>query len=470
MQFDVIAMGGGFAGMITACRAAELGLKAAVLEQKSEDRYACNSRYTSGVSQVMGKYMLSPPEELVEAIMTGTDGTARRELAQAMAQHSSRAVGWLRQQGARILDQPTTDGRRLILAPPRRFIEGLDWEGRGGDALLRQLQENLLRLGGQLIRSCHVEALVVKDGCCIGVDAMQGDRRVRYEARAVAIADGGFPANVSMVQRYICSRPERVLARSAPGNRGEGIAMAEAIGAATGGFGGFYGHLHHRDAMTNNRLWPYPHFDAVAEVSMLVGPDGRRFTDEGLGGVCMTNAVAHLDDPLSATIIFDDAMWAGEAGKEGPVGPNPYLMSGGGWMHSADDLQGLAQKAGLPVAALTQTVREYNESVREKRLEGLRPARRVRRARPAPIEKPPFHAVPLCAGITGTMGGVEINPNAQALRPDRSAIPGLYVVGTPISGLEGGPRAGYVGGLSKAFVFGLIAAEHIAASAAGGSP
>jgi len=75
----------------------------------------------------------------------------------------------------------------------------------------------------------------------------------------------------------------------------------------------------------------------------------------------------------------------------------------------------------------------------------------------------PFFAVPLCAGITGTMGGVLIDANAQAQTPAGAPFPGLYAVGTPVAGLEGGPRAGYVGGLSKAFVLGLLAAEHIAA-------
>ncbi len=79
---------------------------------------------------------------------------------------------------------------------------------------------------------------------------------------------------------------------------GDGILMAEAAGAAIGGFGAFYGHIHHRDAMTNAALWPYPHFDAMAEVSLLVGPDGARFADEGLGGVPLANAIARLADPL----------------------------------------------------------------------------------------------------------------------------------------------------------------------------
>jgi len=50
------------------------------------------------------------------------------------------------------------------------------------------------------------------------------------------------------------------------------------------------------------------------------------------------------------------------------------------------------------------------------------------------------------------------------MTPDGALFPGLYAVGTPVAGLEGGPLAGYVGGLSKAFILGLLAAEHIAAS------
>ena len=63
-----------------------------------------------------------------------------------------------------------------------------------------------------------------------------------------------------------------------------------AAGAAIGGLGKFYGHIHHKNAMTNAQLWPYPHLDAAAEIAILVDPSGQRFTDEGLGGVCMANA------------------------------------------------------------------------------------------------------------------------------------------------------------------------------------
>jgi fumarate reductase flavoprotein subunit len=462
MKVDVVAFGAGFAGMVAACRAAQAGLRVAVLEKETGERYVCSSRWSTGVFATMGQPTLSSPEHLAGAIMKGTDGTARPELANAIGANARRAYEWLMTEGGRFINHATHSGQQLVLAPPRRRSEGLDWEGRGADTLLRKLEENLVSRGGQLLRGTRVESLAMENGACVGVKAVQEGGPVRFDAKAVIIADGGFQANPDMVRRYITKRPERVLLRAAPGGRGDGIRMAEAAGAAIGGFGKFYGHVHHRDAMTNNRLWPYPHFDAMAEFSLIIGADGRRFTDEGLGGVCMTNAIAQLEDPLSATIVFDDAMWTGEPGKAPPTAANPFLLSGGGWMHSAPDLDALAQKAGLPAAAMAETVRDYNEAVKNGRLGELKPSRSLKQHKPMPIAVPPFHAVPLCAGLTLGMGGIDINENAQALRPDGSPIPGLYVAGTPVSGLEGGPRAGYVGGLCKAFTLGLIAGEHIA--------
>jgi len=116
----------------------------------------------------------------------------------------------------------------------------------------------------------------------------------------------------------------------------------------------------------------------------------------------------------------------------------------------------------VPPAALAETVRAHNAAVANKDFARLAVPRSVEKHRPLAFSVPPFHAVPLCAGITGTMGGIVIDANAQARTRDGDALPGLYAVGTPVAGLEGGPRAGYVGGLSKAFILGLLAAEHMA--------
>jgi len=465
MRVDLVSIGGGLSGLVAACRAAELGAKVTVLEQGIEDRYRCSSRYTTGVINVMGKAILAEPDLLYEAILKGSGANADPALARAVADNARRAIDWLHGIGTRFVqrglqqDQPG----QQVLAPPRRLQPGLDWEGRGGDVLMRNLEARIANHGGSVLRGAQARSLVVQGNSCTGVDIVKDGQSQRIDAAVVVIADGGFPANPAMITQYITPRADRVLCRAGSGARGDGIHMAAEAGAEIDGFGAFYGHIHHRNAMTNGQLWPYPHLDAAAEIGILVGPDGKRFTDEGLGGVCMANGIAHLPDPLSAHLIIDEAMWRIEPKLSTTVPANPSMISAGGELVSAGDLATLAMRIGVPEAALAATVHQHNDAVEHRNFAGFAVPRSPGKHTPMRIAVPPFHAVPLCAGITGTMGGVVIDAHAQARTRSGGPLKGLYTVGTPVAGLEGGPRAGYVGGLSKAFILGLIAAEHAAA-------
>jgi fumarate reductase flavoprotein subunit len=110
-------------------------------------------------------------------------------------------------------------------------------------------------------------------------------------------------------------------------------------------------------------------------------------------------------------------------------------------------------------------VESYNKALESGTLQSLAPARRTDRHKAWPIGKPPFYAVPLCTGITNTMGGIAVNEDGAVLDRNDQPIAGLYAAGGATGGLEGGPSIGYVGGLIKA-VLGLRAAEKIANFAA----
>jgi fumarate reductase flavoprotein subunit len=358
------------------------------------------------------------------------------------------------------INAPT--GRSLILAPPRRFTPGLDWEGRGADALLRRLEENLVKRGGMLLRGVQATRLIMKHGACVGLEGMREGAALPMQSRAVVIADGGFPANVGMIRRYITRQADRLLIRASRSATGDGLRMAEEAGARLKGFGRFYGHPVHRDAFTrkDDRLWPFPMIDALTQTGLVLGADGRRFTDEGRGGIALANAIAQLDDPLSAVLVFDDALW-NSVGREGPTG-NPMLTTLGATLHQADDITALAGLAGLPPAALAETVAVFNAAVEEGGGARLEPPRSMQPLAARPIVTPPFHALPLCSGITATMGGIAIDSGCRALRTDGAPIRGLYAAGSTVAGLEGGSNVAYLGGLSKAFILGLLAAEAIA--------
>src|SRR5215467_7643765 len=183
MSYDVITIGGGFSGLVTACRAAELGLKAAVLEARNEDRYPCSSRYSTGVCNVMGLAILAAPDVLYRAVIDGSGGAANPELARAIADNGKRTIEWLTGEGARFVTralQKDAPGQK-VLAPPRRLSAGLDWEGRGGDVVMRQLEHNLVKRGGQVMRGTEVTELVVESGTCRGVVARQNGTSARIE-------------------------------------------------------------------------------------------------------------------------------------------------------------------------------------------------------------------------------------------------------------------------------------------------
>jgi len=137
MQFDLVTVGGGFAGLVTACRAGQLGLKAGVLEARTDERYQCSSRYSSGAFGVMQVSLMNTPDVLYDAFIQGTGGTAKPALARVVADNSRRAYEWLQQEGARFVTRGPLTQTQHFLAPPRRFNqEGLDWEGRGADVLM----------------------------------------------------------------------------------------------------------------------------------------------------------------------------------------------------------------------------------------------------------------------------------------------------------------------------------------------
>lgn len=471
MSFDVVVIGGGLAGLSAANRAAELGLSAVVLEQGDAVDYPCNSRFAGGIVHVAQKDMRGEPAEIQAAIdaLTGeTSGTADKDatdLSPIMSEEADRALTWMRDQGAKFIKGGVLEFMRWVLAPPRPRRPGLEWKGRGPDVFLRKLTANLESRGGKLERGVRARSLIFEEGRVCGVVVERGGIEERIEGRAVVIADGGFQANSELVRQYICPKPEGLFTRGAGNGCGDGLRMAVDAGANVVGMNRFYGHLLGREVFDNEMLWPYPTVDAIATVSVVVDEAGRRLFDEGQGGVYMANNVAALDNPLSTAVVFDDKVWTGlAADNRYPPCMNPAFVNEGGTVYAADSLDELAGMIGVDAAGLAKTVADYNAAVESQSMDKLDPPRATDKFRPRAILAAPFHAIQLCAGITYTMGGVAIDRDSRVLRDGGAAIDGLYAAGSSTGGIEGGPHAAYVGGLSKAVITGMRAAEHIAKS------
>ena len=452
---DVVVVGGGLAGLACANRCAEQGLQVLLLEAGAAPRYLCNSRLAMGFFNVAMQDVRSGPAALRQAIDQVTRHSADPALADALAHHAAPSLAWLRRQGVRLIVGGHSPANRAMLAPPAALRPGLDWSNRGADLMLRRLEANLLARGGTIRRGARAVELLMDRRRCVGVVALDAGERRIVQGQAVVLADGGFQANKSLLGLYISPQPERLLQRNAGTAQGDSLLMAQAVGAKLTPMDRFYGHVQSRDAMANPKLWPYPTVDFPITAGIAVDRQGRRFADEGLGGVAMANAIARLADPLEAVAVFDHATWMGRA-RAFVLPSNPHLAQQGATIYAAQTIADLAHRCGLDAANLTTTVTAHNARARR-----LEPARSAVPLPPEPIATPPFYAVPLCAGITYTMGGIAIDAGGRVGHVNGGTIPGLYAAGSATGGHEGGPCAGYTGGLMKALTFGLLAAESV---------
>jgi fumarate reductase flavoprotein subunit len=465
-QYDVVVVGGGIAGLSAANRAAQQGLKVAVLERGDGPQYLCNSRYSGGVLHISMHNAKDPAEKLLEVITHATGGKADPALARALATTAGRAIDWLQAEGAKYIRVGNIVWQQHVLAPPRPIVAGLDWKGRGPDVTLRQLVTNLEKRGGKLIR-LPAQTLMEKEGQCIGVEAGEGNATQQVHAKAVVLADGGYQGNPALVREHMGIEFAKVKTRGAGTGIGDGMRMARAMGAQFSELKYFYGHMLSRDSFTNDKVWPYPQLDELGTVGIVVNDAGERFVDEGQGGVFVANTIARLANPLSTWAILDHAIWEGP-GRTARIPANPQLANAGGTIHKAATLGELATITGIDVTGLEATVAAYNKALAAGHTANLAPPRSASPITPAPIAKTPFYAVPLCAGMTYTFGGIFTDGDGRVMSTRGAPIDGLYAVGATTGGLEGGPSGGgYVGGLIKGISFGMRAAEHIAQSIKG---
>ncbi len=458
--YDVVIIGAGIAGMVTAVRARQLGLNVLVLEKSPENKYMCNTRLSSGVFHCALLTPSSPKATLEDKINLDTQAFADPLQSKTVSKEALNSIRWLQSLGVRFI-KGAQAYYEFILSPPTLFHQNQGWNNKGGDLLLMRLEKALIELGGQLLRGFEAKTLTTMEDGRLRITFNGPNTKCdAFLAKNVVIADGGFQSNRSLLEKEISPAPEKVFQRNSRVSMGDGLRMAMGLGAKVNSYESFYGHLLSRDAFHNEHLWPNPWLDAIASAGLLVNERGQRFANEGLGGIHLANQVAKLKNPLGAYAVADERIWT-ERGHLNMQGPNPKLIEVGATFFRGDDLKALAEKAGIDPQALLKTVHDYNEKWAANDLSNLQPLRTQDKSPAYPLLHKPFYIFPVCAGITYTMGGIKINENAQILDHQDLPIQGLFAVGACTGGLEGGAHTGYVGGLIKSAVMGLQAAQWI---------
>jgi len=355
---------------------------------------------------------------------------------------------------------------------------------RRGLNLVRPLFREALRYPNVSFRfNTQAQHLIVENGRIAGVRArdLRTHEDVVVRVQAVVLATGGFQRNLDKAREYwprAVPVPPKLLTGSGKFSLGIGLDMALEAGAD----------VYRIDRQYNSyAAIPDPR-DASGTLGLgggnalaiWVNADGKRFVDpRGFDKDVYRKVLAQpgstywaiFDSQTKGSFRVGAADWGDRPALAAQVLADPNLTK------TAGTLAQLAALTHLPVAALEETVRRYNESVasgQDAELESFdQGAGRDPQANKDPriaITTPPFYAVQFFPMAHKNMGGVAIDMRARVLDQKHQPIPGLYAGGeiTGSAGINGG--AGLDGTFTgPSILIGRIAGQSAAAQINGGT-
>jgi succinate dehydrogenase/fumarate reductase flavoprotein subunit len=435
-EADIVVLGLGASGLMTAITARDQGADVLILEKASEEHAGGNSRVCG-----QGYWCPETTETAIEYQNAMSDGyPIPDEVTEAFHQRSVHVTQWLTEMGADMRTIPTAGEYPDF---PGK-AENVCWStlGNGFQRLWLLLMENAAKRGVRIEYETPATELIrdVKTGEVRGVVAESRGKKIYVKARkAVALCTGGFENNQEMIRDYLgmpCGYP-----KGSPYNTGDGIRMAMAIGAD----------LWHMDNQAgpdfNFRIpgkeWAFGYsFSPPGNGWIWVAKDGTRFTNEAYstkhGKIPFHGIYIPVPTPVPVHCVFDETMR-----KAGPLYPPDYFFCWwamiekyewsadnskeieNGWIVKADTVKELAAKTGKDPDALSNTINTWNRSCAAgKDVEFGRTSVKM-----APIKTPPFYAAEFVPAFTNTQGGPRRNAKAQVLDTNRKPIPRLYSAG-----------------------------------------
>ena len=481
---DVVIVGAGGAGMTAAITAADAGKSVVIVESQSmvggnsvratggmnagdtvwqdsntfaeeagvektltnaAGSYADNAVVTELAQTVAAQWKAyqEKPEGYFDSVelmeldtMIGGKGINDFELVKTLCENTAPAIDWLDTIGAELHNVASFGG-----ASVKRIHRPVDAEGKTisvGSYIIPVLEKACQERGIEILLDTTATALRQDDkGAVTGVNAVSKDGgNVIVEAKAVVLATGGFGANLEMVASY---KPELegFMTTNAAGAQGQGIAMAQAVGAAT-------------VDMDQIQIHPTVQYDTAALITeglrgdgaILVNAEGKRFIDEV--GTRDVVSAAEIAQPGSYSwLVVDQAMVDASSVIAG------YIKKG--LTVTGADYAELAAATGMNADNFAATMEAWNACVESKT-----DAEFGRTSFANPLNTAPYYAIKVTAGVHHTMGGLKINTATEVLNEQGEAIPGLFAAGEITGGVHGANRLGG-NAVADFVVFGRIA-------------
>lgn len=331
---------------------------------------------------------------------------------------------------------PHTTVRRLVVDGEGRVVGAEMW--RLPPAAIRR-HRFLLRMGRNMIATI-LGAAKRSSRAATKLELREAKLVTVRVRRGIVLSAGGFVFNPTMLA-HAAPRYVGVAGIGTIADDGSGIKLGGSVGGGT-------------ERMDIVSAWRFLYPPATWVKGVVVGPDGRRIVNEEEYGARTGEAIFERAGGKAWVILDRPLQEAVEQDAKDPELLSFQKMTTRAAMRlytkAAPTLHELAEKIGVPAAALAETVEAYNRSIQEGAADDFGKSDSLRK----PIETGPFFATNVGADpkfnpIPGvTMGGLKVNEETGAvLRADGSEIAGLYAAGRNAVGLCSNY---YVSGLSLA--------------------
>lgn len=374
--------------------------------------------------------------------LIGGHGINNPELVKTFAENAAGAIEWLKTINIDLTSVGAFGG-----ASVKRIHRPLDENKKvvsvGAYMIPRLEAACIARKNITILISTTAEKILTDDsGKVSGIYAVNSDGdKLTINAKSVILAAGGFGANLKMVALL---KPELdgFMTTNAPGINGEGIVMAQELGAAV-------------VDMKQIQIHPTVQADTSALITeglrgdgaILVNKEGKRFIDET--GTRDVVSAAEIAQTGSFSWLIVDQKMADASGVIKGYISRGYTLEGA-------TFEQLAKTIDVPADEFAKTMNNWNKYVAERKDPDFN-----RTSFAQPLDKAPFYAIKVTAGIHHTMGGLKIDKNAQVLKGDGSIIPGLFAAGEITGGVHGGNRLGG-NAVADFVIFGRIAGQNAA--------
>lgn len=342
--------------------------------------------------------------------------------------------------------------------------------------LIDTLKKAAEKEGVKLYTEVAAKSLITdENGKVVGANCEKADgTKVTVNTKkGVILTSGGYGANPKMVKEYDNywgdNLTDHTLTTNVGTNTGDGIVMAQEIGAGTVG-------LDVVQLMPSSSPIKGTMTDGIwgdASQQIWIDGEGNRFVNEYAERDVLAKASLALDNGIFYIIyagkdVNENGELQGATLEDGLFGTTVQSMVDNGHVWYGSTLKELAENSKTSAGgaapafseeALRATIEKYNTYVANQKDDDFGKEVLAGAIDIDAIENNPdagFVISPRKASIHHTMGGVQINTNAEVLDESGNAIDGLWAAGEVTGGIHAGNRLGG-NAVADIFTFGHIA-------------